>query len=290
MAKYENKTENRARKVLWIAILILSLGIIGAAVYFAIPMLSPEPAIDTSGLETDVSLPTTEVTEPTPSETETEPIEPSETEPATTEPTEPRPDNRVDWTYYKGLNSDVYAWIYIPGTGIDLPVLQSWGAQDDNFYLHHDMYGNYDYNGIPYTQKANAKDFSDPVTVIYGHNMLRDGVMFTNLLYFQDAEFFEENEFFYIYQPNRVLTYRIVSAHVYDTRHILNSFDFSKDEDFQEYLDYILAPRTVIKNVREGVELTTEDRIVTLSTCTRVNGEKVRYLIQGVLVDDQRTN
>lgn len=220
---------------------------------------------------------------PIPTETEgTGETEPEETEPPVT--TEPQPRIPVDFAALQELNPSVYAWIYIPNTDIDLPILQSEVNEDDNYYLHKNIYKQYEYKGCIYTQKANSKDFSDPVTVIYGHNML-NGTMFSNLDKFYDETFFNENPYFYIYMPNHILTYEIVSAHQYDTRHILNSFNFSKEEVFQKYLDMIQSPATFFRHVREGITLTTEDRIVTLSTC--MNHGAARYLIQGVLIDDE---
>ena len=308
MGQFEKNTTDTApdnqkkkrRLWLWIPILVLSLLLLGGAGLFLFApntfaqlfpwILSPKQTVDNSKINEDAAVPTapaqTASTLPTPGDSDA-PTEAS-TEPA---PTEPLADNRVeDWSYYQDINPDVYAWIYIPNTGIDLPVLQSQGEEDDNLYLLHNIYKDYDLYGEPYTQKANAKDFSDPVTVIYGHNMRVRDIMFSNLLDFRDYDFFNENEFFYIYQPHRVLTYRIVSAHAYDTRHILNTNDFTKEEDVQAYFDYILAPKTMVANVREGVTLTTEDKVVTLSTCIHINGIKQRYLLQGVLIDDQPTN
>ena len=284
----------KSKRWLWLLLLVLSLALVCGAVLFLLfpqwfPFLLPQAKeTDLSGINQDAPLPTA-ATEPPTEETET-PTEPTE-EPTTEEPTEPLPDNRVeDWSYYQSINPDVYAWIYVPNTGIDLPILQSTPAEDDNLYLRHNIYLEYDKGGALYTQKANAQDFSDPVTVIYGHNMFRRDSMFSNLLDFRDPDFFAETEFFYIYQPQRALTYRIVSAHAYDTRHILNTNDFSKEEDIRTYFDYILAPKTMIANVREGAELTTEDKVVTLSTCINIGGVMQRYLVQGVLVDDQQTN
>ena len=267
MAKYAKKS----RKGLWIGVLVGSAAIIIAALAILLPQLFPAKE-DLSGVAEETSLPTqTEVAATLAAPPETE---------------EPKPDNPIDWEYYQDINEDVYAWIFVPETGIDLPVLQSQGEEDDNFYLHHDINKNYLFAGEVYSQKKNAKDFSDPVTVLYGHNMKREGERFTNLLYFQDEDFFNEVEFFYIYTPERILTYRIVSAHSFDTRHILKYYDnFSTDELFQKYLDVILKPPTFNRNVREGITLTTEDRIVTLSTC--INHGSSRFLIQGVLISDE---
>lgn len=287
MANYVHETEKKPKKGVWILVLALSLAlVIGAVVVFVI--LSRPASTDRAGVADETSLPS--LVEPESSATVTEALTEAPTEEPTEPPTEPLPDNPIDWDYYTGINPDVYAWIFVPETGIDLPVLQAQGEEDDNFYLHHDINGNYLFAGEVYSQKKNAKDFTDPVTVLYGHNMKREGERFTNLLYFQDEDFFRENEFFYIYTPGHILTYRIASAHSFDTRHILNTFDFTTKEGFQEYLDLILNPHTILANVREDVELSTEDCIVTLSTCTYIGGEKIRYLIQGVLVDDQPTN
>ena len=194
--------------------------------------------------------------------------------------------NPIDFKGLRELNSDIYAWIYIPNTDIDLPVFQASADKDDNFYMYHNAKGEYEFKGSIYSQRLNEKDFQDPVTVLYGHHMLDDS-MFSNLHYYMDKQFFEENEYFFIYTPGHILTYRIVSAHEYDERHILNSFDFSKEKIFRDYLDYITEPRTMVANVREDVVLTTQDRIVTLSTCTA--GGSARYLVQGVLINDEPT-
>ena len=76
------------------------------------------------------------------------------------------------------INSDVYAWIRIPGTYVDYPVAQS--KVDDNYYLHRSIYKKYLFAGMIYTQSCNSLDFNDPVTVVYGHNM-RSTTMFTSL-------------------------------------------------------------------------------------------------------------
>jgi sortase (surface protein transpeptidase) len=45
----------------------------------------------------------------------------------------------------------------------------------------------------------------------------------------------------------------------------------------------------MVKNVREDMTLTVQDRIITLSTCPMRYWEKKRYLVQGVLISDERT-
>ena len=180
------------------------------------------------------------------------------------------------------INPDVYAWLRVPGTNIDYPVAQS--CEDDNYYLHRNIYRRYFFAGMLYTQSGNYKDFLDPITVIYGHNMLNT-TMFSTLLYFQKPDFFKKNEYFYIYTIDRVLTYRIVSAYRYDNRHLLNAFDFYDSKVLADYQKSLLNPVSTIRNVRDGVTLDSNSKIVTLSTCMPKDRSH-RFLVNGVLISD----
>lgn len=193
-------------------------------------------------------------------------------------------ENPIDFESLIKKNSDIYSWLYIPNTNINYPVCRH--AIDDNFYLNHDIYGNYSYAGAIYSQFCNARDFKDRVTVLYGHNMA-DGSMFADLHKYKDKSFFDKNKYFYIYTQDRKLTYEVVSSFVYDDRHIVNTFDFSNDKVFKDYLDMILDPRSVSSNVRKNVLLDADDKIVVLSTC--LNSGEGRYLVQGVLINDEQT-
>lgn len=199
-----------------------------------------------------------------------------------------RVENPIDFASLRVENPDIYAWIYIPDTNVNYPVLQN--PTDDSYYLNHDKDGNYSEAGAIYSQLTNKTDFSDPVTVLYGHNM-NSGGMFATLHYFENKEFFDSHQDMYIYTDGHIYTYRVVSAYQYDNRHILNSFNFTDKEIVQEYFNTVLNPDSLVKNVREGVQLSADsDKIVQLSTCTGDSNHLVkRYLVTGVLVSDQQT-
>ena len=202
-------------------------------------------------------------------------------------PEDGRVQNPVNFATLKEQNPEVYAWIYVPGTDVNLPVGQS--TTDDNYYLNHNIDGDYAVEGAIFSQSMNAADFSDPVTVLYGHNLV-NGSMFSTLHYFENEDFFSQHDTMYVYTIGHILTYKVVSAYQYDDRHILNSFDFSDPSVVRTYFDYVMAPNSLVENVREGVTLQTTDKIVQLSTCTdTVNHTDTRYLVTGVLIDDQPT-
>lgn len=200
---------------------------------------------------------------------------------------DPRVENPIDFASLRLENPDIYAWIYIPGTDVNYPVVQH--PTDDTFYLKHNKDGEWSEEGAIYTQLANKTDFSDPVTVVYGHNLVQ-GTMFTSLHRFENKDFFDSHEDMYLYTDGHILTYRVIAAYQYDNRHILNSFNFSDPTVVQQYFDSVLSPDSLVENVREGTTLTSSDKIVQLSTCTGDSNHIVRrYLVTGVLVNDQPT-
>lgn len=193
------------------------------------------------------------------------------------------PENPIDFISLKEINSDVYAWITVPNTKIDYPIVQN---EETDYYLRRSIYKKYLFAGSIYTNKSNSKDFSDPVTVVYGHNM-RNDTMFTMLHEFENKTFFEENEFFYIYTPERKLTYRIVSALKYDNRRITAVYDFTDTKQIENFQYSILNPKFDLFNSRD-IKLTAQDKILTLSTCVS-NQSNYRYLVNGVLIKDELT-
>ena len=212
--------------------------------------------------------------------------EPSYSLPVETVPetTKKKVESKANIVQLSSDNPDIYAWIYIPDTNVNYPVVQS--PTEDNFYLDHDIYKNYSFPGAIYTQSCNKKDWTDRVTLLYGHNM-RNGSMFATLHYFEDKDFFDSHPYIYIYTDNRRLTYEIVTAFDYDSRHIMNSYDFTKDDVFQKWLYQAKNPRSVSANVRSSTPLSLDSKMIVLSTC--LNGGDGRYLVQGVLINDEPT-
>lgn len=196
-------------------------------------------------------------------------------------------DNPIDFKKLIKENSDIYSWIVIDGTNINYPILNPNG-KSNGYYLRKNIEEEYDKNGVIYTENYNKTDWSDPVTLVYGHNIWTADKMFHQLHKFEDESFFKNHDTFKIYAPGRALTYEIYSAFEYDDRHIMNSFNFSKQEVFQEFIDTTLNPKSLVKNVRDGVNITTDDKIVVLSTCIQ-NKENQRYLVVGVLRKDEKT-
>lgn len=195
----------------------------------------------------------------------------------------PIPEKEIDFADLQAnTNEDIYAWIYIPDSKIDYPVVQH--PEDNYYYLNYNLDGSKGYPGCIYTENYNAKDFSDPNTILYGHNM-KNGSMFAGLHKFEDIAYFDANPYIYIYTQDELLVYEIFAAYEASSEHILYNHDFTNEIVYSVYLDEIFNTRSMVCNLREDVEVTTEDRIITLSTCI-ANKPNNRYLVQGVLLNE----
>lgn len=218
-------------------------------------------------------------------EPETVPVEEPEPEPTVTEEPEPEPepvycDAVIDFAALKEENEDIYAWINVPGTVIDYPVLQS---EEDNYYLERNLDHSTGYPGCIYTNKCNAKDFSDSITVLYGHNM-KKGTMFAGLHDFEEEDFFEQNDQILVYTEDARYTYRIYMAAAYNDNYIPAVYDVTSGEAAIQFVESIKDYEDKRKFIREDMEVTEEDSLIVLSTCIANEGTK-RYLVVGQLVE-----
>lgn len=184
---------------------------------------------------------------------------------------------RVDFEKLLEINPDTVAWIrfYPEPEIISYPVVQ---GEDNEKYLHQTFSDNENTMGAIFLDAHASRTFADQNTIIYGHRM-KDGSMFRHLQDYEDSEFWKENPYFYIYTPDGYeLTYHIYSAGVVNAVSDTYRTEFDTEEDYQEFLDYTDG----VSYYETGVELDTDDTIVTLSTCTS-NSDDNRFVVRGVL-------
>lgn len=185
---------------------------------------------------------------------------------------------KIDWDKLLKTNSDVIAWIKIPGAGISQPVLK--GASNDE-YLRRNIYRNYSRNGCIFVSENTNKPFDQVNTVIYGHN-LNNGRMFSNLKKYSDIEFWENNSYIYIYFPNETMkVYRIISFHTVDdgNKNIFGTYFTS----FKDYEPYINQNNVYLDNVKD-YNSDNVNGVITLSTCTNRESSE-RYVIHAICED-----
>lgn len=186
-------------------------------------------------------------------------------------------------------NEDIYAYIYIPGTEISYPILQSDEARGKAYYLSYTPEHYYTWYGSIYTHyNVNKKDFSDKNTIIYGHSASRniDSVMFTKLHYYEDPDFFAANKNIYIYVDDKQLTYEIFAAVNYSDNLIAAYYDVTSGADTVKFVN---EAKTLYGGVvDDSVVIDENSQIITLSTCTMYPNydESKRFLVLAKLVDE----
>lgn len=108
------------------------------------------------------------------------------------------------WGYSVGFesmwktNHDVVAWIELPGTVIDYPVLHGEG---NDTYLYTTWKGTWNISGSIFLNYRCLGDLSDYNTIIYGHNM-KNGTMFHVLKEYASQSYYEEHPYFWYSTPD----------------------------------------------------------------------------------------
>ena len=179
----------------------------------------------------------------------------------------------VDFPAWQSLNADIRAWIHNEAIRVDHPILKS---PDNEYYLTRDLDLSYKAMGSIFFDFRNNTDFSDPNTIIYGHNF-DNGLMFSNLVWYKSQQFFEQNPFYTIYTPEQVYRVDITAGIVVsetDTTYLV--VNFSSEMEFQSLIQTI-EENSVIET---EVELTPSDHLVTLYTCTN-NWQGQRFVVIG---------
>ena len=179
-------------------------------------------------------------------------------------------------------NPDTVAWITIPGTNIDAPV-QQYG--DNDYYLRRDEKGNKNYHGSIYADYACRMDSAVKISrnlIFYGHTFTDEEYIggFEDLHKYRVFEFWQVNPYIYVSLAAEKLTYQIFSVWVCNTNADTDCIQADPDDAaFQQILDKAVAGCAF----DYGVDVTTDDHILTLSTCTA--DPNSRLLVVAKLID-----
>lgn len=189
----------------------------------------------------------------------------------------------IDFESLYEVNPDVYAWIEIEDTNVSYPILQS--ATDDSYYLNHTIDGVAGLPGTIYTEAIGGMGFDVFNTVIYGHNM-NDDSMFGGLNLYRDLEYMLEHEIITIYTEDAIRTYQVFVATTFSDAYLVYAYNFDSTLDCEAFLDDVISYKAWDSVVRDDIEVTADDRIITLSTCIG-NMPNNRLLIGAVLIEEQ---
>ena len=205
-----------------------------------------------AGSESEISSETIVATETTP------------TESITIEEPEPYVSPYADFfaTY-----PDMVAWLQIPDTNVNYPVM--WTPGDETYYLYRNYDGTDNQNGSLLLDTDSSLDPLTTNLIIHGHNM-RSGAMFGNLTDYEDEAYYEQHKEMLLFTPDCERKYEVIAvfrSQVYKKSDTVfkfyKFFQADMEEEFNDFYDNIKA----LSIYDTGVTAEFGDHLITLSTC-----------------------
>ena len=180
----------------------------------------------------------------------------------------------MDFDELSKVNDEIVGWILSPGTVINYPIVQ---GENNSKYLNTTFDGTYNKNGCIFLNYNNAPDFTDRNSVIYGHRM-NSGKMFASLLEYKNQEYYEAHREMYLYTPDQIYKLEVFSAYVDNVEGNYYQMSFEDEEDYLSFLN----ERVKKSLIKTEVELTKDDRIITMQTCTKGSQDE-RFIVHAKL-------
>ena len=174
-------------------------------------------------------------------------------------------------------NNDYVAWINIPGTVIDYPVVRSSRTE---YYLHHMINGQESKLGCLFSLPTSDYQTPSKNIAIYGHHLSNSTAMFSTLMNYKREDYWRSHQTIQLDTIYGKRTYRIFAV----INHTVSDWDastasFKDDEAFLKFVNR--AKRKAFYDT--GIEVSESDHILTLITCDRsFGGVQGRLLVMGV--------
>lgn len=175
-----------------------------------------------------------------------------------------------DLAALKAINPDCVGYISIMSTPLNYPVMQGKDF-NETYYLDHDFYGNYHGNGTPFVDiRCDVEKPSDNL-IIYAHNT-RNSKMFSILRFYKEQEYFEKHPVIRFDHAGGGGNYKIFavlfsSLNEEENRNLFKYIEKDPENlnEWESFLQYLEDNRIY----STGVEVSSDDEIIMLSTCYR---------------------
>lgn len=184
--------------------------------------------------------------------------------------------NSINFDELKEKNTDTVAWIKVPNTLINYPIVQ---REDNKFYLKNDFYKKQNIYGWIFADFRDEFPNLSQNTIIYGHNT-SIGIMFGDLINLLDQKWYEneENKYIYLSTTEKEYKFEIFSVYKINTTNDYIKVDFNND--FNEYIQMI-SGRSFI-DFKTKVE---NEKIITLSTCYNTQNSAVKLVVHAKMIN-----
>lgn len=176
-------------------------------------------------------------------------------------------------------NKDTIGWIYIDGTTVNDVVVKVNYNDDNKYYLRRNANGENDNDGCYYADwrcKTGNRNSISKNTVVYGHNLGRsasglipdyqnhaNGPKFAQLLKYQDEEFAKAHPYIYYSTIEEDMVWQVFAVFYTDIK-----FDYIEPNPADATFNSLLKKAQDLSFYNYDVEVSSNDKILTLSTCT----------------------
>ena len=169
----------------------------------------------------------------------------------------------VDFQSLKRMNNDTIGYIKINNTNIDYPVVK---YIDNDYYLNHNFEKKSNVGGWIFLNYNNNID--DKNIIIFGHNM-KNGSMFGTLKNTLKKEWQQNksNHTFKFITEEKEYTYKIFSTYQTKVEDYYLKNNFNNDKEYMNFINTIKKR----SNYDYNVDINSNDKIITLSTCSGNN-------------------
>lgn len=197
--------------------------------------------------------------------------------------------------FKESTNDDTIGWIQVPNTNVDYPVVYKAGVENYAYYESKGYDKNYSRDGVIWADyECSFPDLSQNTT-LYGHNwhniytprtmqnMQSNDTMFSLVMSYHYPEFAQQNPFIHFSTTEKDYVFQVFAGFYTDL-----SFGYNFAEMKQEQFQQVIAEAKSKSLANYNVPVTSEDKILTLSTCTRVNGNtnNQRFVVMAKLVSE----
>lgn len=165
-------------------------------------------------------------------------------------------------------NSDMAAWLQIPDTDIDYPVM--WTPDDEEYYLRRGFDGSRNKNGCLILDTDSCLEPLTTNLIIHGHNM-KSGAMFGTLTDYEKESFYQEHKTITLYTEECQRNYEVIAvfrSQVYKkSDQVFKFYKFFQADTAEEFDDFYQNIKT-LSLYDTGVTAEFGDHFITLSTCS----------------------
>ena len=178
---------------------------------------------------------------------------------------------------------DLVAYIKVPNTDIDDPVVQS---KDNNYYLRKNIYGEYSFSGCYFVDYECDMANLSQNTIIYGHNLRDKSRLFGQLTRYKKLDFYKKSPVISFDTKTQEHKWKVFSVFLTNNKKEDGEKFYYLDPNFKTQADFLKFATEITRRsiINTPVDVLENDKILLLSTCDYTVDNDWRLVIAARMV------